>query len=103
MLHAFDVLFGDAPHLGLAGALAIGAAWLMTCDSRGFRVDVRVVGALRLAGGLMVVAAGSALVAVGVGSPHGRLASISMLLLACAGLALVRAGTRTPAIGWQRL
>jgi hypothetical protein len=51
----------------------------------------------------MVVAAGSAFVAVGVGNPHGPMASVSMLLLACAGLALLRAGTRTPAVGWQRL
>jgi hypothetical protein len=42
----------------------------------------------------MVVAAASGFVAVGLGNPHGRLASMSMLLLACAGLALVRAGTR---------
>jgi hypothetical protein len=102
-LHAFDVLLGNAPHLGLAGTLAIGAAWLLTNDSKRFRVEARVVGALRLVGGLMVIAAGSGFVAVGLGNPHGRLASVSMLLLACAGLALVRAGTRTPAVGWQRL
>ena len=103
MLHAFDILFGRAPHLGLAGTLALGAAWLLTRDPRPFRVEERVIGALRLAGGLMVIAAGSGFVAVGIGNPHGRLASASMLLLACAGLALVRAGTRTPAVGWQRL
>ena len=102
-LHAVDVLFGNAPHLGLAATLAIGAAWLLTNDSRRFSVEARVVGALRLAGGLMILAAGSVFVAVGIGSPHGRLASVSMLFLACAGLALVRAGTRTPAVGWQRL
>lgn len=103
MLHAIDLLFGDAPHLGLAATLAIGATWLLTRTSRGFRVEARVVGALRLVGGLMVVASGSALVGIAVGDAHGRPASVSMLLLAGAGLALVRAGTRTPAVGWQRL
>jgi hypothetical protein len=103
MLHGFGVLFGNAPHLGLAATLALGSTWLLAGSSRGFRVEARVVAALRLAGGLMVIAAGSAFVSVGVGNPHGRMASVSMLLLACGGLALVRAGTRTPAVGWQRL
>jgi len=103
MLHAFGVLFGDAPHLGLAATLAIGAVWLLVGSPRGFRIEARVVGALRLVGGLLIVAAGSAFVAVGLGDPHDQLASVSMLLLACAGLALLRAGTRTPAVGWQRL
>jgi hypothetical protein len=103
MLHAVDLLLGSAPHLGLAGTLAIGATWLLTREARPFRVEARVIDALHLAAGLMVVAAASGLVAVGVGEPHGRLASVSMLLLACAGVALVRAGTRTPAVGWQRL
>ena len=95
MLHTLGVLFGDAPHLGVAATLATGAVWLLAGDSGRFKIEARVVAALRLVGSLMVFAACSAFVAVGLGDPHGQLASVSMILLACAGLALVRAGTRT--------
>ncbi|HSE81038.1 MAG TPA: hypothetical protein VLA87_04985 [Gaiellaceae bacterium] len=103
MLHTLGVLFGDAPHLGVAATLATGAVWLLAGNSGRFKIEARVVAALQLVGSLMVFAACSAFVAVGLGDPHGQLASVSMILLACAGLALVWAGTRTPAVGWQRL
>jgi hypothetical protein len=103
LLHALNLLFGNAPHLGLAASLAAGAAWLLTGHNRGFKVEARVTGALRLAGVLLVVSAGSLFVAVGIGEPHGRVTDVSMLVLAASGLVLIRAGVRTPAVGWQRL
>jgi hypothetical protein len=62
-----------------------------------------VIGALGLAGVLLVVSAGSLFVAVGIGEPHGRVTDVSMLVLAASGAALIRAEMRTPAVGWQRL
>jgi hypothetical protein len=41
LLHALKLLFGNAPHLGLAGSLAAGAAWLLTKHIRGFKVEAR--------------------------------------------------------------
>jgi hypothetical protein len=103
LVHTLDLLLGSTPHLGVAASLAAGAAWLLTGHNRGFKVEARVTGALRLAGVLLVVSAGSLFVAVGIGEPHGGVTDVSMLVLAASGLALIRAGVRTPAVGWQRL
>lgn len=103
LLHVFDLLPGDAPHLALAGALALAAAWLLTGESRRFKVEARVIGALRVSGFFLVVSAAIRVLAVGLGEAHGQATILSMVLLAVAGLALIRACTRTQAVGWQRL
>jgi hypothetical protein len=103
LLHALGVLAGNPPHLGLAGALAVGAAWLLTGENRPAGVEARVIGALRISGVVLTLSATSRFVGVGIGEPHGHSSGLSMLLLSVAGLALFRAGVRTPALGWQRL
>jgi hypothetical protein len=102
-LHILGLLAGSLYHVALASGLGIGAALLLTSENRRFAIEARVVGSLRLAAALLFVAAAVRLAAVGAGAAHGRLGALSMIALAAAGLVLVRAGTRTPSVAWQRL
>jgi hypothetical protein len=102
-IHAVGVLYGPRSHLGLAAALAIASAWLLTGGRSSSRAHAQVVGAVRVFAALLMFSAVSRFVAFGFGEPHGELAGISMILLAAAGGALLRAGTRTPALAWQRV
>jgi hypothetical protein len=102
-LHAAGVLPALSFHLGFAAGIGICAALLATLDNRGSPLETRVVGALRIAAAFLVLAATTRFLAVGMATPHGELAGLSMVLMALAGLGLVLAATRTPTAGWQRL
>ena len=102
-LHAAGVLPSLAFHLAFAGGIGVGAALLVTLDHRGSAMEMRVVGALRVAAVLLVVSAATRFLAVGMEAPHGELAGFSMVLMAFGGLGLVWATSRTPIAGWQTL
>jgi hypothetical protein len=102
-IHAVGVLYGAGSHLGLAAALAVASAWLLTGGGGSSRTHAQVVGAVRVFAALLMFSAASRFLALGLGDPHGELAGISTILLAAAGGALLRAGTRTPALAWQRV
>lgn len=102
-LHHFDVLVSPLYHLGLAAAVGVVAAWLGTVNHGESVEEQAVLRRLRGVGIALVVSAGLRFFAVSAEQGHGAAASASMLLIALAGLLLVRLTFATPRSSWARL
>jgi hypothetical protein len=102
--HALGILGASEYHAALAGAIGLPAAFLVTLPGRPFPVETRVVRILRFAAAVLVLAAAGLFFALGLGAHREQSVAIApMVLVAVAGVALLRAGTRTPPLGWHRL
>jgi hypothetical protein len=102
--HAVGILDATAYHAALAAAIGIPAALLLGLEGRPFPVEMRVVWMLRVAAFMLVLAAAGMFFALGFGVHREDVLGVApMIVLAVAGLAFTRAGTRTPPLGWHRL